>query len=106
MTLRPGVSTTVYAATMVGLYRLDGERWTRLSADLTAEMGSFPDALAFDAETAGARVCPAGGGEGWEVTAGAQRAAVAAPRARMSAGAARALGADTAAVFADLDIRC
>jgi len=63
-------------------------------------------ALTFDAAAAGARVSPAGGGEGWEVAAGAERAAVAAPRARVPAGTARAIGADTAAVFADLDIRC
>jgi len=52
----------------------------------------------------GARVEPRG--DGFEVVAAAARAAVEPPRAVLPAGNARPLGADTAAVFAELGIRC
>jgi crotonobetainyl-CoA:carnitine CoA-transferase CaiB-like acyl-CoA transferase len=63
--------------------------------------------LAFDATASEARVRRAAGvGETWEVVAGRERAAVAGPRARSPEGAARSLGADTAAVLAELGIPC
>ena len=52
----------------------------------------------------GARV--AAQGDGFEVVAGAARAPVAGPRAARPIGAARPLGADTAAVLAELGRRC
>ena len=52
----------------------------------------------------GARV--AAHGDGFEVVAGAARAPVARPRAALPIGAARPLGADTAAVLAELGRRC
>ena len=42
----------------------------------------------------------------WEVAVAEQRSGVAAPRARAAAGAARPLGADTAAVLRELSIPC
>jgi len=64
-------------------------------------------ALAFDATAREARVRPAAeDGDGWEVVAGRERASVAAPRARPPAGSAQPLGADTAAVLAELGIPC
>jgi crotonobetainyl-CoA:carnitine CoA-transferase CaiB-like acyl-CoA transferase len=64
-------------------------------------------ALAFDAPAAEARVRRIeNGGDAWEVVAGRERATVAAPRAREPAGAARPLGADTAAVLAELGVPC
>ena len=45
-------------------------------------------------------------GNGFEVVAGRARAPVATPRAALPAGRARPLGADTAAVLAELGIRC
>ena len=46
MALRPGPPAEVYAATMSGLYRLDGERWTHLSPNLSEPMRNYPNALA------------------------------------------------------------
>jgi hypothetical protein len=64
-------------------------------------------ALAFRAMACEARVrAAAGAPESWEVVAGRERAAVAAPRARSPEGAARSLGADTASVLAELGIPC
>jgi hypothetical protein len=63
--------------------------------------------LAFDATASEARVRPAAdSGDTWEVVAGRERAAVAAPRARSPEGAGRALGADTDAVLAELGVPC
>jgi hypothetical protein len=63
--------------------------------------------LAFDPTAKEARVRRAPGSEDtWEVVAGRERAPVAAPRARSPEGAARSLGADTAAVLAEMDIPC
>jgi crotonobetainyl-CoA:carnitine CoA-transferase CaiB-like acyl-CoA transferase len=64
-------------------------------------------ALAFDAAAIEVSVrALAGAADSWEVVAGRERAAVAAPRARKPAGTARPLGADTAAVLAELGIPC
>jgi crotonobetainyl-CoA:carnitine CoA-transferase CaiB-like acyl-CoA transferase len=64
-------------------------------------------ALAFDATDCEARVrAVEGAPEGWEVAAGRERAAVAEPRARSPERGARPLGADTAAVLAELGIPC
>jgi crotonobetainyl-CoA:carnitine CoA-transferase CaiB-like acyl-CoA transferase len=64
-------------------------------------------ALAFDATAKEARVLrAAGSGDAWEVVAGQERALVAPPRARSSDGAAPSLGADTAAVLAEMGIPC
>jgi hypothetical protein len=64
-------------------------------------------ALAFDAAAAVANVCRCGNaGDAWEVVVGRERARVAAPRARLPVGTARPLGADTAAVLAELGVPC
>jgi crotonobetainyl-CoA:carnitine CoA-transferase CaiB-like acyl-CoA transferase len=64
-------------------------------------------ALAFDTAADEARVRRVrSAGEAWEVVAGNERAAVAAPRARPARRAARPLGADTAAVLAETGTRC
>jgi hypothetical protein len=63
--------------------------------------------LGFDGTASEARIRrAAGSGDTWEVVAGRERAPVAAPRARSPEGAARSLGADTAAVLAEMDIPC
>jgi crotonobetainyl-CoA:carnitine CoA-transferase CaiB-like acyl-CoA transferase len=63
--------------------------------------------LAFDAKAPAARVRRVGGAHTeWEVVAGEERAAVAAPRARAAAGVTRPLGADTESVLAELGIPC
>jgi len=61
-------------------------------------------AASFTAADAGARVRAAG--DGWEVALGGSSVPVAPPRARSSPGSARPLGADTAAVLAELGIPC
>ena len=64
-------------------------------------------ALAFEATAKEAHVRRiAGSGDTWEVVAGQERAPVAAPRARSPEGAAPSLGADTAAVLAEMGIPC
>jgi len=50
--------------------------------------------------------CALARGSGFEVVAGPARAAVSAPRGALPTGAARPLGADTAALLAELGIRC